>query len=151
MANITLSDVQAWLETTKLNPSTIESNLADQITVALLARLRPVFDSVDTWTSDTTTPKLVKTIISMLYVAALYERSYGDDHEDTDNYAGLLRSMAEANILGLLNGSLQITEDDSNRDSSSPAYFPNDLSSAQAASSDAPNDGGPYFTMGMTF
>lgn len=146
-----LNDVNAWLEPTKLTVSTIESALSDQITEQVFSRLRNSFSNITTWTSETTTPVLVKSIVAMLYAAAIYERAYGDDHDDTNNYAGLLRAMAEANITGLQSGILELAEDTGNQGSSAPAYFPSDASSANPASMDAPSDGGPYFTMGMVF
>ena len=146
-----LDDVKAWLDSTKLTPSAIETSLSTQITEQVFSRLRPTFPSAITWTDESSTPKLIRSIVSMLYSAAIYERAYGDDHDDAANYAGWLRSLAEANIQGLIAGTLEIIEDDSNLDDGSPVFFPTDLSSSQPATKDNPSDGGPYFTMGMVF
>lgn len=151
MAHFTLPEANAWLESTKLTLTTIDPDLEKQLAEQVLARLRGTFDSASTWTNEASTPTLVRSIIAMLYCAAVYERSYGDNHEDTNNYAGLLRSAAESNIVGLITGVLELTEDTGNLDSGTPAFYPTDVSSAACPTDLDPSAGGPYFTMGQVF
>ena len=152
MAHIVLGDVKAWLEKTKLDPSTIEANLETQIATLIKSRLQPVFDTSG-WVNDSNTPPLVRTIIAMYYVAAIYDRTYTDENpEDTNTYANVLRRLADANIAGLLNGSLVLPEDPDAADfSGQPSFFPTDASSANDPTPTSPSDGGPAFLMGSVF
>jgi hypothetical protein len=150
-AHIAVTDANAWLEATKLSLSTIDAELESQVSLQIFARLAPVFNTAS-WADVNTTPKLVKSIVAMYYTAAIYDRAYSDDSDTSSNYAATLRGLADANIAGLLSGTLVLTEDPAaNSDSGKPVFFPNDLSSANAATVDNPSDGGPAFTMGSVF
>lgn len=152
MAHISPEEANAWLESTKLSLSELDDELEWQITSQIMSRLSAGFNT-STWTDATTTPRLVRTIIAMYYVAAVYDRTYSDNTDDTiSNYATILRSLAESNITGLLNGTITLEEDPTaNADIGSPVFFPNDASSAQKPTRDNPSDGGPSFMMGMVF
>lgn len=148
---IDVSDANAWLESTKLTLSALEDVLAGQIETQILARLAPVFSTI-TWIDANSTPKLVKSIIAMYYAAAVYDRAYTDDNDTANNWASILRNLADTNISGLLSGSIVLAEDPSaNSDTGTPIFFPNDLSSSLCATEENPSDGGPAFSMGTIF
>lgn len=152
MAHISLTEAKAWTESTKVgnNFDALDTSLEDQISAQIIERLASRFTTTATWLTTTTTPKLVRTIISMYYVAWIYDRQYSTD-EDTSAYAALLRTMADANIEGLLSGVINLPEIPSADVFGEPVFFPNDLSSSLEATVDFPNDGPPSFTMGRVF
>ena len=151
MAHITTAEVNAWLEATKLNLSSVDATLEGHSSEIVIDRLAAVFN-VSTWVNESTTPKLVRTLISMYYASYIYDRAYADDATDTSNYAFILRRQADAIIIGLLAGTIIMPEDPVAATAHiDPAYFPNDLSSANSPSSDFPSDGPPSFTMGQVF
>lgn len=150
MTYLTPAEANAWLEPTKLTLTAIEAELDTQISVQILNRLSPVFN-ISTWVNNASTPRLVRSIMAMYYVAWVYDRTYADDGESND-YAKLLRSTADANISGLLSGSIILPEDPSaNTDNSAPSFFPNDASSALEPTVEEPSNGPPAFMMGTVF
>lgn len=155
MPHILVGEAQAWLNDNKLDLgasfTTDQTELEDQISTQVLSRLDSRFD-VSTWTDNSNTPALVRTIIAMLFVAWYYDQVYSDD-EEANAYAALLRQYAEANIEAILNGSQVLVEvdPDTTADLGLPAFFPNDLSSSQEPTTENPSDGGPSFLMGQVF
>lgn len=150
MSHITVAEANAWFESTKLALTSIESELEAQVASSILSRLTAVFD-VSAWIDQTSTPKLVRSIIAMYYCSWVYDRAYSDDAKEENDYANLLRRMAEANILGLLSGVIVIPESPDNADVGVPTFFPNDLSSSLEPTPESPSDGGPAFMMGTVF
>lgn len=164
MAHISLAEAQAWVEISKLSFLDENGNdnerfspeLAEQNAQLVLSRLRAAFGAslVSTWVDETTTPKLVRTIIAMYYVAAEYDKHYSDEVDDnTNNYATILRRLADQNIAGLVDGSVELEEDpDANSGVGTPVFFPTDASSDNRIGFHTdPSDGGPAFLMGTVF
>lgn len=150
MANIELADAQAWIEPTKLTLSALDVQLEAQVTTQIYSRLLGTFETTS-WNTPATTPAIVRSIIAMYYVAWVYDRAYSDDAE-ANAYAQLLRQYADANIAGLIAGTIELVElPDANVGVSSPSFFPNDASSARQPTPENPSDGPPSFTMGTIF
>jgi hypothetical protein len=148
--HITLQEANAWIEPTKLTLSDIETELESQVTSQIFARLLGTFDTAS-WVNVGSTPKIVRTVIAMYYVSWIYDRAYSDD-ADSNAYAERLRAYADATLIGLAAGSIELEElPDANAGISSPTFFPNDASSAQEPTSLNPSDGPPSFTMGTVF
>lgn len=149
--HITIDEVNAWIQDTKLVQSSVDVDLESQVVVLIFARLYNSFN-VASWVDVTTTPKLIRTILSMHYTAWLYDRAYSDDADEVSNYATLLRRMADDNIAGLIAGNIVLEEEPTELiGTSSPSFFPNDLSSANEPTVDNPSDGPPVFMMGTVF
>jgi hypothetical protein len=94
-ALILLQEAQAWGEKTKLAPAWengLDTVLLEQIQSEVLGNIASVADTA-TWIDSPTTPTLVKTIISKLYVAWIIDRQYSED-EELSQYAALLRATA---------------------------------------------------------
>lgn len=154
MAHIDVSDANAWLEGTKLTLTDLDTSLEGQISTQILAKLAGTFSTTTTWTDSSSTPALVRSIIAMYYVAAVYDKHYADDVEDSSsNYASTLRGMADLNIAGLLDGTLSLAEDPAaNSTQGAPVFFPTDASSDNRIGfHEDPSDGGPAFMMGTVF
>src|SRR5688500_12901367 len=110
MPRIAVQDAKDWSEKTKLDIAVLEDSLVEQLEAQVLAALANSGYDTSTWADSATTPQLVRSIIAMLYVATLYDRAYAEDVETGNAYSKLLRSMATANLAGIIDGTL-ILED----------------------------------------
>lgn len=146
--HITKEEAQAWAEGTKLTITALDAELEAHLSEEVIRRLDSGFD-VTGWTDSTTTPKLVRTIISKLYVAWVYDRQYSEDIEQGNNYADRLKVNAESLMVGLLDGTIDLPN--VTNSSGVPVFYPTDASSAQLPTADDPSLGPPAFSMGMRF
>lgn len=150
MARITPVDAQGWAESTKLNLSTLDGSLLDQMETEVLSRLASAYDTT-LWIDPASTPKVVKVIISKLYVAWFYDRQYSENQEQGNDYAAMLRTNAEMLITGLLDGTISIPGVTPVGSAGGAAFYPNDNSSALAPTPDDPSLGPAKFSMGKIF
>jgi len=148
MSRISIREAQAWAEGTKLTISILDTDLLDHMEEEVVQQLASGFD-ISTWTSETTTPKLVRTIISKLYVAWVYDRTYSEDIEQGNGYADRLKSNANNLLAGLLAGTIELPGVPDV--SGSPVFYPTDASSALEPTRDDPSLGPAAFSMGMKF
>jgi len=149
MAHIDTADANAWVEQTKLKIATFDAAFLDQIEAQVLGRVASQFDT-STWVSPATTPKMVKSIIAMWYVAWLYDKTYSEDQEKGNDYAALLRAHAESLLVGILDGSIVLPEVP-NQEPGSPSFYPTDDSSAMCPTPEDPSLGPARFSMGSIF
>lgn len=148
MSYISVADASAWTEPSKLTIGTIEPKLEEHAAELIINRVSGTFNTSQ-WADTSSTPKLIRTLIAMEYVAWLYDRTYSDLNEGS-TYAALLRQTIDSNIAGILAGS--ITMDDATSISPrGPSFYPTDLSSSQEPTYDDPSLGGPAFMMGSVF
>jgi len=149
-AHITPADAKGWAETTKLDLSTLDVSLLDQIESEVLARISSAYD-ITVWIDPATTPKLIKTIISKMYVAWFYDRQYSENQDQGNDYAAMLRTNAEMLIVGLVDGTITIPGVISIGSGGGPAYYPSDASSALLPTFEDPSLGPAKFSMGKSF
>lgn len=152
MARILLADAQAWAEGTKLPFSSLDYNLLSQVETQVLTLLQSCgidATSISTWTSDTTTPALVKSIIAMSYVAWYYDRQYSEEQSEGNDYAAMLRAHAKMLMDGICDGSVDLP--DIPGTTGAVGFFPTDASSALQPTREEPSLGGPYFHMSRGF
>lgn len=147
-AHITVAEAQAWAETTKLTISALDTALEAHLAEEILVRLASVTDTSG-WTNDTTTPKIVRTIISKLYVSWIYDRQYSEDIADGSAYSILLRANVELLMTGLIDGTIEFPGVVDT--AGSPAFYPTDASSALTPTFDDPSLGPAAFSMGKVF
>jgi hypothetical protein len=88
--------------------------------------------STATWTDTTTTPKLIRTIISMMYAAAYIRKSYSEAlGSEVPSYAVWLEKTANDTLTGIISGDITLLELGSPVGSTSgPSFFPNDESNS---------------------
>lgn len=146
MARVSVEEVQAWLEQTKLTIASINTALATQIEEMVISRLATAYTTT-TWVDAATTPKLVRYIVSMLYASFFIDRQYSED-ERSNAWARRLNGIAETMILGILNGSIDLLDVPAAQVNASPSYYPNDASSALEVTDEDSSLGGPSFSMG---
>jgi len=149
MSRISIAEAQAWAEGTKLTIASLDLPLLEHIEEEVVVQLGSITDTSDTWVDTLTTPKLVRTIISKLYIAWLYDKQYSEDIEVGNNYADRLKENANNLIAGLLAGTIELPGIVDI--SGSPVFYPTDASSAMEPTLEDPSLGPAAFSMGMRF
>lgn len=131
-AHITASQVQVWLQSTKLTVGTLDAGLEAQVSSEILGRLTETYSAfVPLWVDATTTPAVVQQVMSMMYAGWLFDRSYSEvvSQEAGASYGLTLRNWAMSLLLSIINGSVSIAEIAPNQPAVAPEFYPNDLSS----------------------
>lgn len=149
MARISLDDVKAWVESSKLNPQALDQDHLDQLETEILARLGSVYNT-STWVDKASTPRLVQVIIAKAYTGWLYDKSYSENQVVSNNYARLIKNNAEMLIQGILDGTIEIPGVIA-ASPVAPSFYPTDASSAQQPTFDDPSLGPANFSLGKTF
>jgi hypothetical protein len=149
MARVALGEVQGWLEPTKLTLTSLDTGLLNNLEEEVLARLGSVYDT-SLWIDSSTTPKLVRTIISKLYSSWHYDRQYSEDQEEGNNYAHRLAQNAENLIRSIVAGQI-IIPDEPISNPHQANFFPTNESSSKKPTELNPEFGGPYFSLGRRF
>lgn len=150
MARITVDDVRGWVESSKLNITALDLNFLPQIETEVLARLGTVYDTVG-WVDSTSTPSLVKVIITKMYAGWLYDKYYSENQAERNEYAQMLKDNAELLMTGLLDGTIEIPGTPATTNQG-PSFYPNDISSARTPGEDGDWSLGPAkFSMGQIF
>jgi hypothetical protein len=152
VARISVEEVKAWVEPTKLPIAALDTDLATQVEELVLSRIASAYD-VSTWVNAATTPKLVRSAISMLYVSVYYDRQYSED-ERSNAWARRLSNMVDSMINGIVTGAIDLLDVVGNAPNSAASFFPNDASSAIVDSylQDLdPSLGPAAFSMGRRF
>lgn len=127
MARISLDDVQAWTESTKLSPQALDLDHLSQIEEEVLSQVASVYDT-STWLDKPSTPRLIQVIISKTYAAWLYDKFYSENQNLPNQYAQKLKDNAMMLIQGIISGTITIP----GTIPSNPVgatYYPSDASS----------------------
>lgn len=150
MPRVAVSEVQAWVEPAKMTVTVLDQELLSQLEEEILVQLSPQYD-VSSWLTPETTPKIVRVVIAKTYSSFFIDRAYSENQDGGNDYAA--RLMANANMLmtGLTSGSIDIPDVPATNSSTAPSFFPTDASSAQLPTSENPEFGGPYFSLGRVF
>jgi hypothetical protein len=154
---IEVDDAQPFAAQRKLDLGTsLDGDLVESVASMVLGQIQPAYDTSG-WVDSTTTPRMVRAIIGMYYVAWYYQRTYAED-TGTATYADRLLRWAQMLINGILAGNTILTDVATPVvDHGVPAFYPNDLSSATDPSdldwsdSERGSVGPAYFTMGQVF
>jgi hypothetical protein len=129
MPRVTPQEVQSWLEGTKSDlAGSLDSDFLRQIEARVLGQIASAYP-VSAWVSVGTTPELVRVCIAMKYAAWFYRRTYSEEGE-TNQYATLLDTSANALITGIINGSIILPDATSATTVAGPSFYPSDASSA---------------------
>lgn len=156
MAVIELVDIQQWLELTKIEPSSIDAALEISCQEEAFSRLATKYD-VSTWIDASTTPELVKTIVSLLYAGRLWNRSFQAGSSKEGSYGDKLIRRADLLLLGIVEGEYDLIDTDTGNtidpaSDEGPSFFPDDSATELAKTDPEHADAAPqYATMGMRF
>ena len=148
MAHVLLSDINAWLEPTKMRVTSIDVSLEQQCSDSVLSRLAQTYDNpnwgVPVWVDQNTTPRLVKSAIAMTYAGWAYDRQYSEMvAAEGNSYGVMLRQEADILCAGIADSSILLIDlPPQDTPAVAPVFYPTDASSttdAQMANTD-PDD-----------
>lgn len=148
MALIAASDVQAWITTDRLLVDASDLSEEPNVSAEVLAKVSVTYD-VSAWVSTSTTPNLIKSVISARVAAIRYSKHYADQLDEL-LYADWLNNWVISILEGIINGSIPlldtVTDDEltTAQVAASVKFFPTDISSADDANP-------PKFTMAQEF
>ncbi len=126
MANVTLAEVQAWLEKTKLTIPQFDPQLEITASNVAIGTLADVYDVVG-WVDEGSTPELVRNVIAMFIAAWTYNRQYSEEAPDGSGYAQWLEAKAYALLAAIKAGEIDLAEIPGVAASSgSISFLPND-------------------------
>lgn len=153
MARITVTEAQAWGESSKLKITSLEPSLLAHVEAITLAEIGRAYDPLliqALWVNEATTPQIVRTLIAMRYVSLYYDRQYSED-EGRNPWGRRLDNMAKDLSEAIQTGSVDIPEIAGVTGiARSPRFYPNDASSDEAgATEEDPSAGPPQFTVNM--
>lgn len=140
MAYINIELANAWTDKDRLNLTTIDANLENQIASQVIQRASQAFD-VTFWTDITNTPMLIKSIISMTYVGRSYQSKTLDNISGLDNYGTKLIEDARLLLDAVVKGEIQLFDEEGNP---IPIY-------STGVISGEPMESEPFFTVAMEF
>lgn len=149
MSRISIDDVQAWVENSKLLPAAIDGDHLDHIETEVLARLSSVFDT-SVWVDKATTPRLIQVIIAKMYAGWLYDKMYSENQSQPNIYSRLVKQNAEMLIDGILDGTIEIPGSPATNEQG-PTFYPNDASSAMEPTFEDSSLGPAKFSLGRIF
>lgn len=149
MPRITVEEVRGWVEVTKLNVQDLDLNFLPQLETEVLARINTVYDTT-TWLDPTSTPALIRVIITKMYAGWIYDRAYSENQADANPYAAMLKENAGMLLQGVIDGTIEIPGV-TPASSPNPSFYPNDASSALEPTLDDPSLGPARFSMGKVF
>lgn len=149
MARIIVQEAKAWCERTKLPVTALDEDLLAHIEEEVLRQISSAYDTT-TWVDQASTPKLVRTIISKMYISWLYDRQYSEDAE-ANVYAARLQNNADMLIKGIVDGSVVLPDATIPTTAGFASFYPTDISSAQEATADDSSLGPSKFSMGQVF
>ena len=149
MALITIDDVQAWFTTDRLSLD-ITDDLPEEVSISpeILASVSTRYDVSD-WTTPSTTPQLIRSVISARVAAIRYSKQYADQVDEIV-YADWLHDWAMTTLEGIINSTIPLLDIVTDAElltaqtASSVKFFPTDVSSATDADP-------PKFTMDKVF
>lgn len=146
-------EVQQWIQDDRLQVTDVDPVLESSAFSRVEGALSLRYDT-STWTGTTTTPALVRSVISMLMAAYIMNRSHAEVTADVDSYGIHLESSALELLGALADGSITIGDDITGTYSTGqPRFFPNDLATSIAEDEgwDAEGAAPLMFTTGKVF
>lgn len=134
-AHITTTQVQTWLESTKLTVTSLDAGLEAQVSSEVLGRLTETYAAyVPLWVDATTTPAVVQQTIAMMYAGWLYDRAYSEViPSNATSYGMTLRTWAMTLRNDIISGAVAIAEIEPNQPATAPVFYPTDTSSTEDA------------------
>jgi hypothetical protein len=107
MAHCTVSEVQSWLQSTKLKIDNIDPDLETSAVNIVFGQLGAIYVTTG-WLDDTNTPSIVQTILCMLLASWIYRRAYAENIETDLSYPSWLEDEANMLIQMIVGGTIAI-------------------------------------------
>lgn len=127
MAYLAETDVQTWLEQTKLDIASVDTGLEAVAASKVLAALSEVYDT-SSWLDALSTPLLVRQVMAMFVAAWTYRRQYSEDTDSVPTYADWLEGLANQLLADIANGTVVLVGVDPIAEGldSGPDFYPKD-------------------------
>jgi hypothetical protein len=131
MAYISLSEAQQWFEGTRLTLTALDLELEASAMEMVQSHLRSRY-TTDGWTNISTTPTVIRKIISLLHAAWYFNRTLMESVEmDTgSSYGDRLESLAMSLLGGVAGGSIAIPGEEPLVSATAMAFYPTDDTTA---------------------
>ena len=153
-AHCTVAECQQWLERTKISLASVDTELEASAWAIANESISQTYDT-STWVDATTTPKQVRSIVSMLVAAWEYGRALSDMYSSASGvtWGSKLEALAMQLLGGIASASVPIVGQDLLRDSTSRIKFwPNDTATALAEEDPTADNAAPrVMSMGKVF
>jgi len=107
MAHCTVSEVQSWLQASKIKLDNVESDLETSAVNIVFGQLAGLYVTTG-WLDDTNTPSIVQTILCMLLASWIYRRAYAENIETDLSYPQWLEDEANMLIQMIAGGTIDI-------------------------------------------
>lgn len=151
--HVTTAEVQQWIQDTRLTIATVDPAL-DASAYSRVVGVLALRYTTGTWIDSSTTPSLVRSIISMLIAAWTINKAHAETMGDVDAYGVHLESSALVLLGGLADGSILI-DDTAIGDYSmgQPVFWPTDIATTVATEQGWDADGAApmMFSTGKVF
>ena len=123
---VSLADINQFLpDRLKLDSVSGITTLATSAKSHVYSKVALAYDTTS-WTDETNTPDLIRSLISMFIAAWLYNKEYADGATEAGSYGRWLYNQAEVIRNGLYNGTLIIEDVDPKFDRTQPGVFETD-------------------------
>lgn len=151
--HVTAEEIQQWIQDSRLLVGSVDPALESSAYSRVVSALAQRYTTA-TWTDSTTTPDLIRSVISMLIAAWMINRAHAETVGDVDAYGVHLESSAMVLLGGLADGSILI-DDTAVGDYSAgqPGFWPTDMATTIATEEgwDAEGAAPLMFTAGKVF
>ena len=128
MAVFTLAQVNGWLDPTKAQIASLDTELTNVIEEKVLSALDTRF-TTSSWTTTGNTPELVQQCAALAYAGAIYSRAYSEDITGIeDTYGVKLTLDSEAMLEGILAGDFKLRDLTDYTNPDKPEFYPTDTS-----------------------
>lgn len=107
MAVVTLQQVQAWLEQTKLTLPAFDTELELVARTNVFAKVANQYD-VSAWIDAGSTPTIISEVVAMLVAAWTYRRQYSEDSNNDNWYAVWLENQAWSIVDSIVAGTTPV-------------------------------------------
>src|SRR3972149_4238239 len=130
--HVTFEEVQQWIQDTRLALDIVDPELENSAFSRVQGALALRYDT-NIWTDSTTTPDLIRSIVSMLIAAWTINRAHAETVGERDAYGVHLESSAMLLLGGLADGSI-LVDDTAVGDYSAvqPGFWPTDVATQVA-------------------
>ena len=149
MAFVSVADLNALGDATKLNFTAVSADEESSVTTEIFSQIGQRYDTT-IWTSSVNTPKLVIKIIAMFYVGWHYQKVYSED-DAPNNFGLLLIARGQRLVDGIIAGALNLPDAPTPINSDVPTFYPTDASSLMSPTVYDRSLGGPMFNMSDVF
>jgi hypothetical protein len=141
---VTLDEIQQWLSNSKYPIEEVDEALEETGRTLVFSALQNTFDT-STWVDATTTPALVRKIISLWIASMEWARGYAEDDTGGSTYFTFLQDLYNSLLAGVIAGGVELIEvPGESSDTLSIDFYPTDTE-------DWDEDNWARFSIGQVF